>query len=790
MNRRKFFKTTSLGAALAFFDGFGGRVENLLAFNRSKNPRDLLEFWAVSTCAACEAGCGIKARLVGGRVIGIVGNEESPVSRGGLCARGFAGIQSLYNPDRLSGPLLKNPESGTGEWKKLSWDEALGVLTEKLVSGGRDSNSAMLITGDRDSLTARLLTKFVSSMGSGSAFYYPWGDALMAHPAIHVAQGIDQPLVYDVENASHILSFSNDFLQTGPSHVTLSRAFGRFRRSSSRLRGRLVHFDSRLSITASKADEWIAINPWTEGAVALAIASTLLEEGLYDKRFVSGECVGFDEWIDDHGNRHPGFRSVILEEFSPQKVSEISGVSPEVIIKTAREFAGSSHPIALGSDRIDFSYQDLTTRLAIHSLNALVGNIDKEGGILVPRRVPAGKLTASTAIRSQEMHDSKARYRFPVSLYETDSTLDRLLEMKPPEVLFLYATNPLFTSPRKHDWQKFIDRAKFVVSFESFMDETAGRAHLLLPDSHYLEKWNQRTTWTNRGYPVFNVGKPVIEPVLDTRCTGDVVLDLTRRVLGEGNNDFPWSDFEAVIKDEVGEIHRVRRGDVFGSAFEEMWVRLLERIGWRAATYPDLEKFWKKCVEKGGWWDPIYYFGKKERVYQNEQGKFDFGLDLVRKRARHVGTIEGLYRLEKFKSARTDETDPFGLLVNGHYPLLGASSRNEPFLMELMTNQIDHSGEWKMWVEMNPDDAETAGFHENDIVTVETAKGKITGTLKLFAGNPPGMVSVPFGLGRKSGGRYVEGIGENPVEIVQFDFDQLTGIPKWGSTFVKVRKSG
>lgn len=793
MKRRDFLKTTGLGLALASLAGAAGRVERLFAARRSPAPGELTESWKVTTCGACSAGCGILVRLVGTRVVGIRGNEANPVSRGALCARGFAGIQSLYNPDRLTGPLARSGAKSHPEWREISWDDALAETARRLAPGGSSAGSVMLITGERDTLTSQLLAKLVSVLGSANILYYPWGDPGMAHPAVYASQGITEPIAYDVQNATYILSFSGDFLQTHPSHVNLSRSFGSFRRGTSRLRGKLVHFSSRLSVTASKADEWIPVNPGTEGVAALAIASTLLEEGLYDKQFVSGECTGFDDWTDERGNRQPGFRSTLLGAFSPQKVAAVTGVSPETIIKVAREFADASRPLSMGSDRIDFTYQDLATRLAVHSLNALVGNLDKRGGVLVPRTVPAAASIASPALEARffkEAHASpEGRFRFPVSLFATDSLLDHLLAEEPPGVLFVHAANPLFTSPRRDEWQKFFERAGFVVSFSPFMDETSQRAHVILPDSHYLEKWHERATWTGEGYPVFSIGRPVVAPLANTRNTGDVVLALVHRALGEVDASFPWKSYEDLIREQAREIHREGRGDVFGPAFEEAWVRLLERIGWRASSYPDFESFWEKCVQKGGWWDPIYYHGMRERIYGSAAGKFDFGKGLVRDRAPHVGTIESLYSLERFEEKRAEQDFPFLLDVHAHYPLLRTGSGNEPVLMELMTFQGEQSGEWRMWVEMNPRDAEALGLRHDDTVSIETPKGKAISRLALFAGIPPGVVSLPAGLGRESGGRYVARIGANPALLVGFELDPLTGIPVWGRARARVRKA-
>src|SRR5512142_3051681 len=95
-------------------------------------PRGAEESWVVSTCGACPGGCGIRARLVAGRLVGIAGNPLHPVNRGGLCPLGLAGAHAVYHPDRVRSPLRRSGPDGSGELRPIPWDDALAELGARL----------------------------------------------------------------------------------------------------------------------------------------------------------------------------------------------------------------------------------------------------------------------------------------------------------------------------------------------------------------------------------------------------------------------------------------------------------------------------------------------------------------------------------------------------------------------------------------------------------------------------------------------------------------------------------
>ena len=197
--------------------------------------------------------------------------------------------------------------------------------------------------------------------------------------ASYLTQGIYSSPAYDFENARYILSFGSGLLESYWSPVQALSAYGHFRRGNPERRGKLVQIEPRLSITGIKADEWIPIQPGTEGMLALGIANMMIKEGLYNKDFVSTFSFGFENWTDASGKEHLGFKEFVLSEYDPDVVARRTGVPIDSIIRLAREFASNQPSLAIG-------YRDRPFhQMAVSILNGLVGNIDTSGGVLIPR---------------------------------------------------------------------------------------------------------------------------------------------------------------------------------------------------------------------------------------------------------------------------------------------------------------------------------------------------------------------------------------------------------------------
>jgi anaerobic selenocysteine-containing dehydrogenase len=358
-----------------------------------------------------------------------------------------------------------------------------------------------------------------------------------------------------------------------------------------------------------------------------------------------------------------------------------------------------------------------------------------------------------------------------------------------PEILFLYYTNPLFSNPNADLFEKAFAQIPLIVSFSPYMDDTTSFSDLILPDRTPLERWQDDPIFLNNGFPVLGIRQPVIEPLYQTRATGDVLLCLAKSLGGEIQKAFPWNDFKEVLLYGVKGVFDAKRGDTFGLQFEQAWTRLLERGGWTAPSYRTFEEFWKQLQEKGGWWDPIYDFKEWDRVFRTPSKKFEFYSQAL-KQIHPTFIIEDLKDLsffphwEETKTGADEKEYPLHLNIFRTMPLTGGRNANQPWLQASIGSYVFER--WGTWGEINPETAKRLGIADNDWVWVESPKGKIKVRARLYQGAMPDVVNIPFGEGHTSGGRWSKGLGENPYQLIGEDLDPLTGYSIKESTRVKI----
>jgi anaerobic selenocysteine-containing dehydrogenase len=354
------------------------------AGGQGKSPS---ERFVNTLCSMCPGGCGLTTRVVHGYAVGVRGNKNHPINRGGLCSRASAVLQDVYNPDRLQHPLRCVGGRGSGRWEEIGWDPAIKLIADKLQALRDEATPERLcvVLGRHRGLIRAAWRRFARAFGSPNMVDGFPEDNLGVLPAVLATQGVRQRIGYDISNASYVLSFSSGWLDAHWSTEQAAWAFAEFRRGRAGYRPKWVHIEPRYSLTAAKADEWVPIHPGTEGTLALGIAHVMLRERLYDLTFVERFGYGFDDWVDREGVSHLGFRRMVLQDYSPTKVQDVTGVPEGTIFRLAREFSTNRTALALGFDGGGCAAQATYDRMAVHCLNALAGSIDVPGGVTVFR---------------------------------------------------------------------------------------------------------------------------------------------------------------------------------------------------------------------------------------------------------------------------------------------------------------------------------------------------------------------------------------------------------------------
>ncbi len=571
-------------------------------------PGSMEERIVKTTCALCPSGCGLDVRVVNGKAVKVEGNPLHPLNQGVCCLKGQTSLEVLYSPERIEHPRIQTGERGSGDWKEISWDEAFELVADKLTElreSGK-SHSVALMHGELRGQMRQVVNRFMHAYGSPNVISRESLGEGTARLAMWLSQGVNTIPVYDIINSNYVLTFGGNLLESSRNLIGYLSATAFMRRGRPQ-RGKLVAVHPRLSLTGIKADEWVPIRPGTYGALALGMANVIINSKLYDEDFVRDFTYGFEDFEDANGVTHKGFKSLVLETYTLERVSSITGVTTDVIARIAGEFATNRPAVAvLPTEPGELSSGNaLYTALAVHALNALVGSIDAKGGVILQRfpeltEWPAYSLdTIAQKGEKQERLDG-AGTQFPLALSAYQNVPERILTGKPYpiEVLFLLNANPVYDMPNGGRSLEALMKVPFVVSFASTLDESAAHADLILPASTFMEIWGDDYL-EGTGYAGISLRRPVVDPVHDTRDPGDVLLDLAERLGGSVEKAFPWNSYKELIEDRLSTLD---------------WEKLEANGNWSELVYFNAEP-------GSPAWDDVV---GRDRLNAPKDGRFDF----------------------------------------------------------------------------------------------------------------------------------------------------------------------
>lgn len=698
-----------------------------------------------SVCQMCPNGCGIKVRVYEGRAVKIEGNPDHPLNLGGICPRGQAALQLLYHPQRLKYPVMRKSR-GSDSWQKLTYEEALGIVGQKLndLLKNRSTHHLVAAYAGNSDLDNMLLQRFCSAIGTPNYLRYESLGHKSMSMAIGLAQGIFGPPTIDWENCNYLMLFGAEPGATDVSPMWFLRSFGPLRRGHAGRRAKIVHVSTRYSSFSSKIDEWVRINPGTYGALALGMANVIISEEKYDMDFIDSKTLGFRETLEIDGTARPGFKDHVLANYSPENVSRITGVPVETIIRLSEEFAAARPAVAYGGDGAA-SYSNAVTELvAIHSLNALVGSIDVPGGVMI-QRAPRLKVPERGSINplfannlKQERVDGR-RDVGDLSLYPATSGLTTRLAEKSPypvKMMILADFNPLADMPNSDGWAKAIREIPFVVSFSNFLDESSRLADLVVPTGTFLERWDGKTVDSSTGFAVFGLSRPVVNPPFEQIGLSEFVLELAAKMRSGMAEVFPWKSTEELLREMVSELN----------------------------VKPGESDPWNELSKKGFWSDGPYSFGHQKEVFNTRGNRFNFYMYRMEKAGRELFDIG-------FKSpqATMDGLSLTDFLPNHVPPELDESGQEYPLDLELFGTTVSGHGKngfldclreipeldlnksWGRWVVINSRTAAKYGLGNDYKVRVKSARGEITASVKILEGIPDESAGLIFGQGRRAG---------------------------------------
>jgi anaerobic selenocysteine-containing dehydrogenase len=706
LTRRQFLKWAGVtGVGAVVFNGCRVPDHEIQVQSPVELPEDLVtgrdNYYA--TVAQVGAGSeGLLVRVMEGRAKKVEGNPDYPLNTGKHHIRSESMLQATYHPDRIKSPMLRIAKGGP--FRAIEWPEALERLNKIL--GDADPASVLIATGPIRGKLADVTKSFAAGYGAQSMGLDPI-DQTVLRTAIKRTYGQDALPDFDIAHADFIISFGADFLGTWIDPTHFMRGYGEFRQGEGRHRGHLIHFDSRYSVTAAAADEWKYVNPGSEGLLALAMASTIIREELGNagaSRALSG------------GDANS------LSRYQASSIADQIGLSPSAIADLARRFAQAGkegRALAIGGGSAGAHTNGVFNLTAIYALNFLVGSVNVPGGVIF----------------------NPARHQSQISgapVREWKAALDAM-RAGATKVLLIRDANLVHSLSAQLKVTEALDNLDTIVSFSSFLDDTTARADLILPGHTPFEEWGTDTPDLGPGYRTVAFQQPVVNRFRNTMAFGDVLI----RTAAELGNAMPWGSMREAVRSDARELHSTNRGSV---------------------TQPTFEEFWKRSLERGGWWDqsdtedgtPVPVILPRNPEFAEIPGDpVVFPLHLVPFEGHGIGT--GQY---------------------AHLPW--AQSVPDP-----LTTVV-----WSTWVELNPKTAARLNVKQDDVVTLESSSGAfISVPVYVNPATPPEVAAVPIGQGHEEFTTYAAGRGSNVLDILAQIEDTETGSLAWAGTRVRLTKT-
>lgn len=531
----------------------------------------VIKMGAWSAGPGCHGGCGVKVFVQAGKVIKVEGDEDHPFLNGRLCPRALALTQYMYHPDRLRYPQKRVGERGEGKWQQISWDEAFDTCESRLREIRDKYGAESIVFGQGTGRDAGGPIIFLAyAYGSPNWTLFGLSGLACFTPRLAAMHQIEGDATFPDAGQFFPLRYNDPEWQAPKVMISWARHLAGSQCTDHYFSGhwvvdmmkrgtKLIVIDPVCTWEASRAELWLQIRPGTDAALALGMLHVIINEGLYDKNFVSRWTHGFDEL------------KVRVQEYPPDVVERITWVPKEKIVAAARLYATSKPAAIRFGQPLDSNAEATSTIHALTCLWSVTGNLDVPGGNVISRP-PFGvtiypySTQEVVQLYGQEFVDKMNQKRIGADVYPLvknfrswatpDLVLKQMETGKPYPIKGLWCQTNNFMAntaqdPRRH--YEAVRKLDFNVVVDTFMTPTAQAiADLVLPAATFPEKDSVFTT----GIPINAIQKVVT--VDECRSDWEINFELAKRL---SPDSVPWKNVRELFT------HRLKPA---GLTFEEL----------------------------------------------------------------------------------------------------------------------------------------------------------------------------------------------------------------------------
>ncbi len=639
-----------------------------------------------SYCRMCHGGCGVSVYTKDGKVAKIAGDPDCPINHGTLCSKGIASAQLAYHPDRLTHPIRRKGPKGKGVWERISWDEALDTIAERILEYKEEFGAESIVMGyGTGRENEGVIYRFANLLGSPNvltAGHFCYGP--------RIATGIitcgSNPIVDYENNPQCVMVWGNNPVISNPDEYK-GESFSLCLNKGAKL----ISVDPRLTRVAARADVWLQLRPGTDTALALGMLNVIISEGLCDKEFVEKYTHGWKPFVER------------VSEYPLDRIEKITWVPREKIQEAARLFATTKPAAIQWGVAIEQQVTCADNNRALLALMGITGNLDVPGGQVLfrpPKIRNVSQFGAHDMLPKEQAEKRLGGDRFRLAgnfaIINPKCVWDAILEETPYPVkmLFFISSNPVMTRGNAREAYRALEKVEFMVVSDFFLTPTAELADIVLPVATWLEMDYIGDFWKRHGYILPR--RKVIQ-VGECRSDHEMLNDLAHRV---GQGDYWWDSFEGGLD------------------------YILEPMG---ITWQEFKKI---DYIRG----QVAYQKYKDKGFSTPTKKFELYSTLLEK--------WGYDPLPQFREPPESpystpelyEDYPYILITGVRLPgFFHSENRQIPWLRELHRDPV---------VEINPETAQKEGIREGDWVIIESPRGKVRQRARRFAGIDPRVIGA------------------------------------------------
>lgn len=651
-------------------------------------------------CGICPSGCGVIVTLKDGQLEDI--KADTTNAQGGLCIRGKAAKEIVYSPDRLTAPLIRTGQRGEGKFRQATWDEALDKIANSMLEiKNKYGPQAMTYYYGRGVFEQTFMENYKDWLfpfgspnlsGDGSLCAYS-SYVFAPFPTLGINGRHLQP---DTEHSNVIVIWGQNPLTSSPPYVNNKIL-------KAKKRGvKIIVIDHMLSSVAKIADEWIPVRSGTDGALALGMIRTIINEDLHDHEFVEKWTFGFEEL------------KKYVQQFTPANVERITGVSATKVEQLARDIALTRKISLYQFTGLEYADSGVQNIRALNILWSITGNIDEPGGMLIKK--PAFTTARKTAFPRPAVKPFGAE-EYPLFYDYTGEAQfvkfpDAVILSRPYPVkgLIIHGAATLANYPQPERYIQAYKQLELLVVIDRFPVADTAYADVVLPATTYFE-------------------------IKSYRCHQDFLRIRERMIEPQGQ-----SKNDCLIISELAE--RLGYGHLYPKTEDE----ILEKA---FGTEKDLYTKLKRSPEGLNFGKTNHDYRKWETGHLRPDGKP--GFNTPSGKIEIWSSILEKYGYDALPVYKHPSESPLGNPeLAREYPLVlntGARTSNAYHSQHLNIPRLLRLQKKPMAI-INKLDAEKRGIKQGDKIKVKTTRGQVYFWASVGERVPPGEIEVNKGGGQ------------------------------------------